>query len=805
MTDTTAHKANTPNGTMTLHRSFWEAGFRVCGLHSVTPNGHCTCGDPHCAAVLKHPLVSNWQHTPHWSEEQWETMEEMGQFKTGYGIVCRFDDHFDLLVVDVDARNGGLQDYQKLLERVPEVAGAGLIVNTGSGGGSKHLFFKVPKGLALLTKLPDFKGIDFKSGAAFVVGPGSMHASGNRYEIAFGGPGDIDLAPQALLGMLVKPEHHRADIDGQTVDVSHRDLADMVTHISGYDDYENWIKVGMALHHASDGTAFDVWDRWSQQSIKYDADVMTKKWNSFGDSSNPVTLGTLVHLAKKGGWKQPVTFVPNVEFVGPKEANGWPEPEMRFLGNRGIPAPILPLENLVVYNLAAALRHVADAKGTPVDYVFAALLTSAAALLSNHVVASPKPGWDEPPVLWSMIVGEPSAGKSTAFDAIVAILKSIERELNAKERKLIEDWDEKDKVYQAALKKWQKDLEAAVNDGDPPPQKPANPQSERRPKRSRLVVNDATIERLAEILGGQEIGMLQFRDELAGWLQSMTRYAQGSSDRGFWLEAYGARPYSVDRMTRQVTVDRLAICVLGGIQPDRMNTLLLGTDDDGLLARFMPIWPDPVPISEGSDEYDDSLVRHVLVALHQLADGTVHVGRNEPFRVRFHEQAHKKLIELRQRLRKMEKDEEGLTKSFLGKVAGLTVRVSLVLAYINAAAKGGDFPIQISDKGFEAAQTFTMEYILPMVRRCYQLASVSNAERAARQILWLAKTNGWKDFRVSQIKRRGRTGLTVDKDLEAAVSMLVAADWLKPEQSPMKKLGGRPTVTYHVNPRLWED
>lgn len=803
MTDATAHRANKAvitTETMT-HRDFWEAGHLVFGLHGVTSEGFCKCGDKDCKAVLKHPLVSNWQHTPHWSEEQLEVMEMTGQFDTGYGILLRND----LLVVDVDARNGGLQAYDRLLEKIPTVAAAGLIVNTGSGGGSRHLFFKVPPGVSLMTKHPDYQGVDFKNGASYVVGPGSLHASGRRYEIVYGSPDDIDDAPEELVALLTKPERHRAELGSRMVDVSHADLADMVSYVEGYDDYDVWVRVGMALHHASGGTAIEVWDKWSQQSAKYKDSEITTKWHSFGKGSNPVTLGTLAHYAEQGGWKQPVTFTPDVKFAELEQASGWPEPEMRFLGNRGIPAPILPLENLVVDDLAEALRHVADAKGTPVDYVFAALLTSAAALLSNHVVASPKPGWDEPAVLWSMNVGEPSAGKSPAFDAVINIMKSIERDVHAKESKLIDDWDEKDKVYQAALKKWQKDVEAAVNNGDPPPPKPANPQSERRPQRSRLVVNDATIERLAEILGGQEIGMLQFRDEFAGWLEGMVRYTKGGSDRGFWLEAYGARPYTVDRMTRQVTVDRLAICVLGGIQPERMNTLLLGADDDGLLARLMPIWPDPVPISYGRDEYDDSHVRHVLVALHQLAEGVVHVGRKEPFSIRFHEQAYKKLVEQRQRLRKMEADEEGLTKSFLGKVAGLTVRVSLVLAYINAAAKRADFPTQISDTGFEAAQTFTMDYILPMVRRCYEMASVSNAERAARKILWLAKTNGWRDFRATQIKRRGRTGLTVDKDLDAAVSMLVAADWIKAEHSPPSKIGGRPTVTYHVNPRLWDD
>lgn len=309
--------SNNHNTSGTLHRIFWEAGFRVFGLYGQDKNGKCECGNPHCPekSLFKHPRVSNWQHTPNWSEEQLETMELMKQFRTGYGILCRMDDEFDLLVVDVDARNGGLHDYQRLLERVPAIAGAGLIVNTGSCGGSKHMFFKVRRGLALVTKHPQYKGIDFKSGAHYVVGAGSLHASGNRYEIAYGSPEDIEEAPEELVKLLQKSERHCADPGNQTVNVSHSDLADMVRYITGYDDYAIWVRVGMALHHASGGTALEVWDQWSQQSSKYVRSELPRKWNSFGKGSQAVTIGTLAYYAEQSGWKQPVTFQPDVDFV----------------------------------------------------------------------------------------------------------------------------------------------------------------------------------------------------------------------------------------------------------------------------------------------------------------------------------------------------------------------------------------------------------------------------------------------------------------------------------------------------------
>jgi hypothetical protein len=303
------------------HRIFWEAGFRVFGLYGRDKGGKCECGNPNCPdkSLFKHPRVSNWQHTPHWSEEQFDTMEEMRQFGTGYGVLC-----YNTLVVDVDARNGGLASLQKLLGVVPEIAGAGLIVNTGSGGGSKHYYFKVPEGVSLVIKLADYPGLDFKSGAAFVVGPGSMHSSGNRYEIAVGSPDEIDMVPEALLKMLIVPERHRADLGGKVVDVADKELAEMLSYVRGYDEYDVWVKIGMALHHATGGAAFDLWDKWSQQSGKYDPEVMDTKWHSFGRSANPVTLGTLIHYAEEAGYIQPVTFTPPKEFQfeTPEEYSG---------------------------------------------------------------------------------------------------------------------------------------------------------------------------------------------------------------------------------------------------------------------------------------------------------------------------------------------------------------------------------------------------------------------------------------------------------------------------------------------------
>lgn len=50
----------------------------------------------------------------------------------------------------------------------------------------------------------------------------------------------------------------------------------------GIGNYEEWLNVGMAIHHETDGEGFDVWNDWSMQSKDYSYDECQYKWESFG-------------------------------------------------------------------------------------------------------------------------------------------------------------------------------------------------------------------------------------------------------------------------------------------------------------------------------------------------------------------------------------------------------------------------------------------------------------------------------------------------------------------------------------------
>ena len=283
-----------------------DAGFKVFGLHGLA-NGVCGCGDVECTAILKHPIISNWPNVPHWSEEQIECFSELGHFDSGFGVIVK-----EFLVVDVDARNGGVLSFKQLCKDVPSILDCAFVVNTGSGGGSQHWYFKLSdddKTKSLMQKHDKYAGIDFKT-SGYVVGAGSLHESGSNYETVKGYPQDTGFAPPELIALLERPAFYRVSNNGQDLDIDEQHIEGLLAFIDADCDYNQWVSVGMAIHHCLSGGGVGLWDDWSSKGAKYcGSDKINRHWHSFGKTSNPVGYGTLLHHAKQGGYCEPVTFV----------------------------------------------------------------------------------------------------------------------------------------------------------------------------------------------------------------------------------------------------------------------------------------------------------------------------------------------------------------------------------------------------------------------------------------------------------------------------------------------------------------
>lgn len=737
-----------------------------------------------------------------WSEFQ----DPMIGLPTGNGL-CIVD-------LDVDRETGepiGAESAKAL--GWSEHLRAGLRARTPSGGW--HIYFA--------GDLPCNSGkiapkIDTRGTGGYVIAPGSINGVG---EYVWHGKGLLDgplpklprAIEEAARSARGRSVHTAAAADhGFRIDTGRADeddVLDLLHRSANTLDRDDWVKMALALKGNFGESARPDWLAFSARySGRQNAGEAERVWKTARPDGS-LGLGTIVHLL--GGWPETGSTKHSEgrndrqpdghrdESQKKEEAVVWPAPDKSLLENERRPAPPFPSEVFGAW--ADWIRQSAEVKNAPPDYVALALLSVAGSLLGNHRWPAPRSGWREPPVLWCAIVGDPSAGKSPGTDAVIDPLKEIGRRQAEQFKAKHEAWSEKEEVAKLAEAAWKERVKSAMKECEPAPDRPAAASIEAEPIRPRLFVSDTTTEKAGAILAEQPRGVLVHRDEAAGWLCSMDRYS-GGGDRQFWLEAYGGRAYAVERQKTSVPimVDHLSIGVLGGIQPDRLATLLRG-DDDGLFARFAVVWPEPVPLVRPSVEMDEDTPRRAFERLLSLEPVIDEKGDWRPWFVPFDEGAQDLLHEFMVEARSWEQESAGLMKSHIGKFRGLAVRLAVVLQHLDWAISSEPTPPpRVTPNELGRACYFIAEYLRPMAVRTYGDAAAPPEERAARQLARIIADEKPQRINPRDVQRRKLTGLRTSKEISAAMGVLVEASWVVAEKVATK---GRSRTDYLVNPAIW--
>jgi hypothetical protein len=282
-----------------------------------------------------------------------------------------------------------------------------------------------------------------------------------------------------------------------------------------------------------------------------------------------------------------------------------PEPE---LPTRPLPLPSLPEVpefdlSLLPERLRPYVQDVAERQGCPVDFVAIAAMVALSGAVGRRrrIAAKLNDDWIVVPNLWGMCIGRPSSMKSPALDAATAPLKEIDSANALAFKQALDAFEIDDRLHKlrtkeaeaSASKKAKFDKDAARTELiDFSKCAPIEP------KRNRLIVNDASVEKLQEIMADNELGLVLIRDELAGWLQKLDG-EDFAEARSFILTAFtGRQPFTVDRIGRgTIHIPASCLAIIGGIQPAKVSRLIKsavnGTSDDGLLQRFQLVtWPD---------------------------------------------------------------------------------------------------------------------------------------------------------------------------------------------------------------------
>lgn len=128
-------------------------------------------------------------------------------------------------------------------------------------------------------------------------------------------------APQELIDLInrrkANPQRMGAYLtDGHAVMYSANQIQDMLACLDPDMAYDDWLKVGMALH--ASGYDLRLWEEWSACGQKYVAGECQSKWHGF-NASNGVSLGTLVYMAKRAGYAPQATPTPFKQPYSPEK------------------------------------------------------------------------------------------------------------------------------------------------------------------------------------------------------------------------------------------------------------------------------------------------------------------------------------------------------------------------------------------------------------------------------------------------------------------------------------------------------
>ena len=479
----------------------------------------------------------------------------------------------------------------------------------------------------------------------------------------------------------------------------------------------------------------------------------------------------------------------------------WPRP-------KPITSALPPVPAFVPDLLPDVLRDyvfdVADRMQCPPDFVAVTALCALAAVIGNVVRIRPKSAdnWEVVANLWGAVIGRPSAMKSPAMRAalapVYALQDSMRKDWEAAQREADIDAALSELTAGEARKKAAKAIKN--NDREEAKRLLAEQAGDDEEKPCpRLIVNDATVEKLGELLNENPRGLLLIRDELPGFLARMES-EEHQSERAFYLEAFnGDGSFTYDRIGRgTVHIENCTVSIIGGVQPARIAPLvrgaMTGVTDDGLIQRLqMTVWPDDLPSWTWTDRIPNVRAREAYEAafrdLHHFSSA-LDQPRVFSFSASSQELFKTWVMEIQTEARGGRLP--STLESHLLKMPKTVASLALIFELVAGGRDG-----VVGDEATARALDWA-DYLKAHAARLYAAGSVS-IENGARLIIE-RRAQLSEPFTAREVQRKAWAGL-VDRDAVAdAIDLLVTAGHVRGTTTAGNDAGGRPSTVYTWNP-----
>lgn len=480
-------------------------------------------------------------------------------------------------------------------------------------------------------------------------------------------------------------------------------------------------------------------------------------------------------------------------FVFDEGSSTWQDPlDITTVVYRGRPFQMDMLPDA----LRAFVLDESESKGTDPGISALAALAACAGVANDAIklqVNQHDPRWLVRACIWTIMVGNPSTGKTPAIESCMHFAQKLDAEL-CKGNAL------KMEKYLYALDAYADAKRVAIKEGktEPPP-KPDHPEIEQ------IWLDKATMEGARDVLQYSPRGVLWYRDEWSGAIAELDRYSKkggGSGDRQRFLKLFDG---GVDKQNladhRQILLPNWSAVVCGGIQPAAIVKYLGELENDGLLQRTLICMARAK--KPGRDRTPNWLAmkqfEKILIELRH-AHGSV--------TVRMSEEAAAVRNEFVQHMATRIKYEQNLPlASHMGKWEGYSSRMMLLYHLIDRASKGqqpsdsdvisGETAKQVVrfflDWQLSHIQEFWNELMNEKVERNFActiarliMANPGLLELSLREHVYKPHWSQWDRLSLAQRKE--------------ALGVLINSCWIVPKGD--RRNGEGLHTTYMINPKV---
>jgi putative DNA primase/helicase len=428
--------------------------------------------------------------------------------------------------------------------------------------------------------------------------------------------------------------------------------------------------------------------------------------------------------------------------------------------------------------------------------------------------------WKVTPNLWGGLVASSGFGKTPAMRAVMGMIDAIQRDLNDLYEAELAQYKNQKLDYDQELVAWKHlDKQARIKKQLPP----IRPTEPTKPIHRVLTYNNATPEALIELLKNNPGGALFYRDELLGWMAEFEREGR-QGERALYLTAHdgGDAPYSMHRIERGDSYgDSLTVSILGGFQPETLSAYLpqaaknMATKDDGFFQRLQ-VWVYP-DFPQDAGYVDEPPNRKAMAQVEAILRNLFRWGvANAPV-FRFAPDAQDLFIKWSTDLdRKLTCGKFSYPMdSHMSKFKKLMTTIAVLYEVAQRTAD------ELGGKNVPQDNLVNKEHTLQAIGCCDCLEShatriysciISPQMRSASVLLEKIKEghfgggvnateNG--SLRVAEIYTKGWKDLGEKVLVERAVEVLVDTHHLRVLPVSPSTYGGRPTITYEINPRIF--